>query len=89
MSPPDWGPGFKRGTEKPECIHHGREFMSGGIGADDVGFETCLACAEPKGQLTEAGVRALAELRGTVPLDAAQDIAEAELERQRREGATA
>ena len=54
---PDWGPGFKRGTERPECRKHGRDFMASGVNEFDVGYEFCLACAS---DLTKAGK---AELR--------------------------
>lgn len=54
---PDWGPGFKKGTEKPECRKHGRDFMAGGVDEFDVGCEFCLACSR---NLTTAGK---AELR--------------------------
>jgi hypothetical protein len=58
---PDWGPGFKKGTEKPECRKHGRDFMAGGVNEFDVGYEFCMACSD---NLTTAGKAELRRRRG-------------------------
>jgi hypothetical protein len=67
---PDWGPGFKPGTDRPSCIHHGEEFLSGGVDEHDVGYTVCLACAEADGRLTAKGARTLEDLRVKAPMPA-------------------
>ena len=67
---PDWGPGFKPGTDRPECTLHGEEFLTGYITALDVGATTCLACAEKRGALTDKGKKELLYRRLRAPMPA-------------------
>lgn len=60
---PDWGPGFRKGTDSPECVKHGADFIGSGIGEGDVGVSYCLACSEEKGELLEEGRRQLDGMR--------------------------
>jgi hypothetical protein len=61
----DWGPGFKRGTDRPECSKHGARYLGGQVSDEDVGVTVCLACAETSGTLTKSGARLLAQKRGS------------------------
>lgn len=67
---PDWGPGFKKGTDRPECVRHGEEFLTSYISEDDVGAYTCLACAERRGALTDRGRVELMRRRLRAPMPA-------------------
>lgn len=62
---PDWGPGFKKGTERPECTKHGRDYMAGYVNDEDIGCEMCLACVPPH-ELTTKGKRLLAQKRSAL-----------------------
>ena len=57
----DWGRGFKRGTDKPECTKHGTAFLAREANEEDVIEVFCLACCEH--ELTVRGRRQLAEKR--------------------------